>query len=449
MGRKSHGRALAVWINGQRVATWRMPARGAVELQYEDQWVNASEGRPLSLSLPFQPGNMPIRGEIVTNYFDNLLPDSEPIRRRLAQRYRAESTGAFDMLQQLGRDCVGAVQLIGEDAAPGGYDRIEGEVLSEAQVERHLRRVVAPPGALGRQEDDGDDLRLSIAGAQEKTALLWHQGQWVLPRGATPTTHIFKLPLGRVGNEGRLDMRTSVENEWLCLRLLDAFGLRVPRAAILRFGGQKVLGVERFDRRLHASGSWWMRLPQEDFCQARGLPPDLKYESDGGPGMQSICEILQGSVAAEQDLRSFLSAQILFWMLAATDGHAKNFSLQLLQQGQYRLTPLYDVISTWPVIGHGAGKLEWQKARLAMSVRGQSRHYRLHEIQRRHFNAMALRCGLGADAEELIQGLVERTAGVIDQVARELPHGFPADVAGPILDKLYSAAQRLKEMPPE
>ena len=206
-------------------------------------------------------------------------------------------------------------------------------------------------------------------------------------------------------------------------------------------------GIERFDRRLHAAGGWWMRLPQEDFCQARGLPPGRKYESDGGPGMQSICEILQGSVAAEQDLRDFMSAQILFWMLAAPDGHAKNFSIQLLPQGQYRLTPLYDVISTWPVIGHGAGKLEWQKARLAMSVRGNSRHYRLHEIQRRHFNAMAVRCGLGADAEDLIQGLIERTAGVIDIVSRELPKGFPDAVAGSILDKLYDAALRLGEMP--
>ena len=343
---------------------------------------------------------------------------------------------------------MGAVQLLNEGEQPEGYDRIEGEALSEVQVERHLQRVVTPPGLMQRQEDEEADLRLSIAGAQEKTALLWHQNQWVLPRGATPTTHIFKLPLGRVGNEGRLNMNTSVENEWLCLQILDAFGLRVPRAAILRFGEQKVLGVERFDRRLHADGSWWMRLPQEDFCQARGLPSSLKYESDGGPGIQSICDILQGSITAEQDLRDFMSSQILFWMLAATDGHARNFSIQLLKEGQYRLTPLSDVISLWPVIGHGAGKLEWQKARLAMSVRGKRHHYRLHEIQRRHFNAMAARCGLGADAEDLIQGLIERTASVIDKVSRKLPDGFPSEVASPILDNLQNSALRLREMPP-
>ena len=453
MGRTAHSRALAVWINGQRVATWSMPSLRAAELQYEASWVSAPQGRPLSLSLPFQPGNMPLRGDIVTNYFDNLLPDSEPIRRRLAQRYRAASTGAFDLLQQLGRDCVGAVQLLMEGEAPVGYDRIEGDVLSEAQIERLLQRIVTAPGAMGLQDSGGEsegDLRLSIAGAQEKTALLWHQNQWVLPRGATPTTHIFKLPMGsigRVGNEGRLDMSTSVENEWLCLRILAGFGLRVPRAAILRFGQQKVLAVERFDRRLHPSGKWWMRLPQEDFCQVRGLPPSLKYESDGGPSIESICDILHGCVDAAQDLRDFMNAQILFWMLAATDGHAKNFSLQLLQKGQYRLTPLYDVISAWPVIGHGAGQLPWQKAKLAMSLRGNNRHYRLQEIQRRHFNAMATRCGVGADAEDLMHGLIERTEGVIATVSRELAKGFPDRVASPVLDNLRKAAVRLRKMP--
>lgn len=447
MGRKSLSRALAVWINGQRVGVWRMPHRGPVELHYDDAWVKSSQGRPLSLSLPFQPGNLPIRGPVVSNYFDNLLPDSEVIRRRLAQRYHTRSTEAFEMLQQLGRDCVGAVQLVGEDEPVQGYDRIEGDVLSEAQVERLLNRVVLPGGALDRQEDEEEDLRLSIAGAQEKTALLWHENQWVRPRGATPTTHIFKLPMGRVGNEGRLDMSTSVENEWLCLRILGAYGLDVPRAAILRFGRQKVLAVERFDRMRHGSGKWWWRLPQEDFCQARGLPASLKYESDGGPTMEDICQILQGSVQAERDLRDFLKAQILFWMLAATDGHAKNFSIRLLPQGGYHLTKFYDVVSTWPVIGHGANQLEWRKARLAMSVRGRSRHYKLQEIQRRHFNAMAPRCGLGPDAEALIQELIGQTAGVIDRVARELPAGFPADLAGQMLDRLHQSALRLGAMP--
>jgi serine/threonine-protein kinase HipA len=159
-------------------------------------------------------------------------------------------------------------------------------------------------GILGREFNDC--LRLSIAGAQEKTALLWHEGQWLIPHGSTPTTHIFKLPLGHLGIDRRLDLSSSVENEWLCLRILQAYGLNVPKAAMLRFEDQKVLVVERFDRELHKSARWWLRLPQEDFCQVTATPSLLKYESEGGPGMARIANYLQSSQHAERDLADFL-----------------------------------------------------------------------------------------------------------------------------------------------
>src|SRR5690606_17250821 len=130
----------------------------------------------------------------------------------------------------------------------------------------------------------------SIAGAQEKTGLLRHQGRWCVPLGSTPSTHIFKLPLGLVGNM-RADMTGSVENEWLCLKLMAAFGIPVAEADMASFDGQPVLLVTRFDRRLADDGSWWMRLPQEDMCQASGLPASRRYESDGGPGIARIMEL--------------------------------------------------------------------------------------------------------------------------------------------------------------
>ena len=119
-------------------------------------------------------------------------------------------------------------------------------------------------GPLGNLDDE-EDLRISLAGAQEKTALLWHQGQWMRPYGSTPTTHILKLPIGMVGHR-QADFSTSVENKWLCMNLLAEFGLSVAKTQVLTFGSQKVLSVERFDRQLHSSGEWLMRLPQEDFC---------------------------------------------------------------------------------------------------------------------------------------------------------------------------------------
>ncbi|WP_211946555.1 type II toxin-antitoxin system HipA family toxin [Cupriavidus yeoncheonensis] len=445
MGRKSHTRALSVWANGLRVGIWRIPPHSPMELQYDKDWMGSAAGRPLSLSLPFGVDDSPLKGARVRNYFDNLLPDNDNIRRRLATRYRTDSTDAFDLLEAIGRDCVGAVQLLREDEAPQHVDRIDGTPLSDADIEKLLENTVTTTGPGTVKEDE--DFRISIAGAQEKTALLHHDGKWLLPHGATPTTHILKLPLGLVGNR-KADLTTSVENEWLCMQLVKAFGLPVPDCEILTFGKQKVLAVKRFDRQLHRSGNWIMRLPQEDFCQALGVPPHLKYEAEGGPGMVDIAGILRQSQTPEQDLKTFLAAQILFWMLAATDGHAKNFSIHMLSAGRYNLTPLYDVLSAWPIIGDGPNHISYHKAKLAMAVDGKNRHYHLKDIRRRHFNAMAAKCYAGESAEPILCDLVAKVPSVVASVAGRLPAGFPARVSDRIFEGLQASVKRLEEMEP-
>jgi serine/threonine-protein kinase HipA len=427
-----------------RVATWRIPARGDMELQYDAAWRESEVGRPLSLSLPFGVGDAPLKGAAVANYFDNLLPDSTELRRRAAARFQTGSTEPFDLLAAIGRDCVGAVQLLPLDDSPEGFDRIDGTPISGKGIAAHLQGLLAP-AAPGHSADD--EFRVSIAGAQEKTALLSHGGRWYRPRGATPTTHILKLPLGLVGNI-KADLSTSVENEWLCLQLLHAFKLPVATASMLDFAGQRVLCVERFDRQLHPSGNWIMRLPQEDFCQVHGLPHLRKYEADGGPGIPDVARILANSERGEQDIATVLKAQILFWMLAAIDGHAKNFSIQLLPQGRYRLAPLYDVVSIWPIVGDGPNQLRWHKSKLAMAVHGGSKHCLLKDIQRRHFNAMALKCGYGATAEPLIEEILLRVPHAIEEVSTKLPAGHPQRVADAIFAGLRGSAAKLQRMPP-
>ncbi len=443
MGRRSQSRVSNVWANGRLVGQWRVPARGPMEFQYDPAWQTAAETPPLSLSLPLTLDNLPIKGDAVGFYFDNLLPDSASIRTRLQTRFRTRSDEAFDLLEAIGRDCVGAVQLLPEGREPEDVFTIQAEPLDDAAIERLLVATVAPPGLAGA--DDTDDFRISIAGAQEKTALTWHQGRWCKPHGATPTTHIFKLPLGRVGNR-RADMRTSVENEWLCALILAAYGVLVAACGIGHFGAQKVLVVERFDRQLHASGKYWLRLPQEDFCQATGTSGARKYEADGGPGLLDMAQILQGSQTRDADLDTLLRAQLLFWMLAATDGHARNFSLRLLAGGRYRLTPLYDVLSVWPVVGAGAQQLDWNKLKLAMSLRGKNVHYKLNEIQRRHFNETARRCGLGRDMEAIIIDVLGKTPAVIAQIENLLPGDFPPQVFDTITTGLRNSAKRLAAM---
>jgi serine/threonine-protein kinase HipA len=401
--------------------------------------MKAPERRVLSLSLPFTPDNVPHTGKVVANFFDNLLPDSDAIRRRIKARFNTPTTEAFDLLTAVGRECVGAVQLLPEGETSSGFDKITGEKLNEAGVE-HAISTALSASPLARQAEE-DDFRISIAGAQEKTALLFHRGHWWLPHGLTPTTHIFKLPLGVVGNL-RMDMQDSVENEWLCSRLMDAFGLETATCEIKQFGARKVLVVERFDRRW-INRSWIARLPQEDFCQALGVSGNDKYENQGGPGIRDILRVLDASSRAAEDKRAFVKAQFVFWLLAATDGHAKNFSIFHEPGGTYRLTPFYDVLSAWPVIGHGAGLLDIHKAELAMAVRGKSPHRRLLEIQPRHFDWAARLAGLG-DASKLIAEVVAQVPSVIEHVRRESHKGFPSNVRDSIFAGIQQQAERLK-----
>lgn len=444
MGRKSHRQQLNVWMNGLLVGEWTL-AHGEEIFAYHASWLNHPQTRPLSLSLPFLPNNAAHRGAVVNAYFDNLLPDSDIIRRRLAQHHRLSDSAPFTLLAALGRDCVGALQLLPEDETPQNLQCIIGEPLDDAAIAALLQQTVQP-GLPGQRNSDAD-LRLSIAGAQEKTALLQHAGRWQRPLGSTPTTHIFKLPLGLVGGM-QADMRSSVENEWLCAQLVAAFGLPVARCDIAHFEAQKVLVVERFDRRLSSDGRWLMRLPQEDLCQATATPPYLKYQADGGPGIARILDILAGSENSETDRRQFFKAQVVFWLLAATDGHAKNFSLFHLPGGRYRATPLYDILSAHPVIGHGVGKVAPQKAKLAMAVRGQSNHYLIERIQPRHWLAQARSSGLTeAWADELLNELADNTGEILQKIEGELPPDFPADVAETIFHGIRRQREKLTARP--
>ncbi|MDP2835108.1 MAG: type II toxin-antitoxin system HipA family toxin, partial [Pseudomonadota bacterium] len=385
MGRRAKTKRLNIWMNGIPVGYWETTRQGE-RFGYFAEWLMDEQSRPLSLSLPFLPGNAPYQGPVVTDYFDNLLPDNDAIRRRLALRHQAGGTDAFQLLAKLGRDCVGAIQLLPEDEAPSDVYEINGGALDTTGVARRLRNTTSAQ-ALG--QDDGDeDLRLSIAGAQEKTALLRHGGQWLLPRGSTPTTHIFKLPLGLVGHM-QADMRTSVENEWLCSKIMAAYGIPIAQCEIGNFEDQKALVVERFDRTPASDGSWIIRLPQEDLCQATGMSPLRKYQSDGGPGIARIMELLLGSDDAGQDRNNFFKTQIIFWVLAAIDGHAKNFSIAHRPGGRYRATPIYDVLSAHPVIGTGKNQISPHKAKLSMAVRGSTNYYRIEKVQRRHWIAQA------------------------------------------------------------
>jgi len=451
--------SLNIWMNGELVGEWTTSRGGTSIFRYAQTWTESPNARALSLSLPLT-ADREIRGSIVDHYFDNLLPDNLNIRRRIRERFGLRSTDAFDLLEAVGRDCVGAVQLLPPNDRPVHWNRIDAKPLSSKEVERTLRDVAAPP-PLGHRTDVTDDFRISIAGAQEKTALLRMGATWYRPQSATPTTHILKLPLGIIGNF-RGDFSNSIENEWLCSQILRRLNLPVANTQTATFGTQKVLVVERFDRRwigvneddtqakgfVPAQDVWIARLPQEDFCQATGRPPTQRYESDGGPSMNEILEILGNSASAEQDRANFVLAQLAFWLLAATDGHGKNFSIHLLPRGAFAMTPLYDVLSAWPVIGRGANQLPLQDAKLAMAISGRNRHYKLIEIQSRHWHALAVRVG-GISLWNRMQDLVESLPDVLDGVGSQLSRGFPDSVISSISEGARGQAKKFLSIKPQ
>lgn len=416
--------ALHAWMNGELVGTWFVD-RATHSFVYDTSWLKSPKVRSLSLSLPIT-ASREIRGEVVANYFDNLLPDSDRIRERLSRRFKTKGADAFSLLEAIGRDCVGAVQLLPENTAPEGWDRVDCEPLSEGKIVDILHAVPADggPGSLGRWDED-DLFRISIAGAQEKTAFVRAKGRWCRPRGATPTTHIFKLPLGLVGGSRRVDLSDSVQNEWVCAQIVSELGLPVAPTTMATFGDQKVLVVERFDREWMDDGAWIARLPQEDFCQALGVPPKRKYEHDGGPGMAKCLQLLGGSADPQQDTLAFQLTQLAFWLMAATDGHAKNYSIFMGPGDGYVMTPLYDILSMWPYFGKGPNQFNRKRAGLAMAMRSKNAHYALDTIQTRHWHQLAIKHG-GPAVWDAMLGLVEQVEPALGAVEQRLPKNFHA-----------------------
>jgi serine/threonine-protein kinase HipA len=308
--------------------------------------------------------------------------------------------------------------------------------IDDDEIASMLRGLAVAPLGL----DQYDDFRISIAGAQEKTALLYRDGRWWKPLGGTPTSHILKTPMGVLPGPDQIDLTDSVENEAWCLRLAHEIGLPVTKARIGTFGDAKALIVERFDRRWE--NGVLRRLPQEDLCQALGMPSALKYQRSGGPGMRDILSHLQESDDPASDRRMFLKAQIFFLLIGATDGHAKNFSLALGAQGRFRLAPLYDVLSLAPVID--AGRLQRRRFRLAMSF---DRHYGVDEILPRHIETEAVAGGLPPGvALSLLRETCEAMPSALDRTAIDLGPVIPETVQEPIARRARSTAQQMLEL---
>ncbi len=430
MARRPAHAPLNIFLNGRPVGQLRRESSGAIDFTYDPSWLGWNNAIPVSVSLPLREDRY--IGAPVLAVFDNLLPDNDDIRRRVAERSHADGADAYSLLTAIGRDCVGALQFLPAGEDPGKPGTIEGGVLTDKEIAGIISDLGRNPLGIGPDQE----FRISLAGAQEKTALLRWKDKWYRPHGTTATTHILKPQIGHLPNG--IDLTNSVENEHLCLQLVAALGLPAAASKIADFAGKRALVIERFDRIWTRDGRL-LRVPQEDCCQALSVAPSRKYETDGGPGIGAIMDLLKGSDAPDADQRTFFKAQIVFWLLGATDGHAKNFSIRLGPAGRFQLTPLYDIISTQPSLD--ANQIRQNQMRLAMAV-GTNRHRGVHTIVGRHFVQTAKACGLPDKVVvDLIAELLDTAAVSIDGVLGALPKGFPEAIAMSIAD---GAKQRLK-----
>lgn len=436
---KTHPR-LSVFQNGEIVGHLSKQPSGAIEFIYADEWLSNERAYPVSLSLPLREDAF--KGAPVVAVFENLLPDSDALRSRVAEKVGADGTDAYSLLAQIGRDCVGALQFFPEDTAINfsNLHSIQGEVLNDGEIEKLLNNLAHVPLGLDKEHD----FRISVAGAQEKTALLLHKGKWLRPSGTTPTTHILKTQIGKLPNN--VDLSNSVENEFYSLAMMEAFHLPVNKAKITTFGKTKSLVIERFDRQWTKDG-FLVRIPQEDCCQALSIPPSRKYQSDKRPqkerqpSMVEILKLLRGSDQPAEDQKAFLKAQIIFWLIGATDGHGKNFSVFLGQGGRFILTPFYDVLTAQPLFD--AHKIQKKEMKMSMSV-GNSNHYKMAEIRGRHFVQTVQKAELpeciAKEALDEISSMAEKASQLLEE---KLPSDFPEEIHNSVQKVLKSRLKHL------
>lgn len=364
-------KTLRVLLADKDVGQVTQRSNGSFRFEYHSDWQRNAHHIPLSRSMPLQQQRHGMRP--ITNFMWGLLPDNERILDEWAKRFQLSARNPFALLAAVGEDCPGAVQL-----APPGIEltgREHVKRLTRKDLEARMLALKNDPGAGRLSEDAG---QFSLAGAQAKTALYKLKNSWAVPQGRTPTTHIFKPETGRI--------RNIAANEHFCLALARRLDLPAANSTVEVFGDVPVIIVERYDRTRRTQGVF--RVHQEDMCQALGVNPLRKYQSDGGPTIKHIMALLLESANPNVDRDRFMRAQALNFVIAGTDAHARNYSIVYAPGGAFRLAPLYDVISDLPYAA------DRRASALAMGVNG---HRALKEILPRHWEALAGETGFEAD----------------------------------------------------
>ncbi len=318
---------LDVYLHRQQVGQL-VQIDGGLSFHYRAEYLQSAAPQPLSRHLPLAGADRSFAAGPTRAFFENLLPEGD-VRVQLARRLGVSQENIFALLTELGGDCAGAVQLLPVGQVPegaGGY-----RTISEAELAVKLVDLPHHPFLT-----DEEGVRLSLAGAQNKLPVYFDGERFSVPTGEAASTHILKIPIHNLEN--------TVVNEAFCMNLAQRVGLNVPFAKVVNIAGSEVYLVERYDRRKTAEGL--IRLHQEDFCQALGVESACKYEKEGGPGFAACFELLRDwSDEPLTDVAALLRWALFNFLIGNADAHGKNISF-LYAEGQVRLAPFYDLIST-------------------------------------------------------------------------------------------------------
>ena len=367
---------------GRDVGTITRTSSGGLLFEYADSWL-AKPGFALATSLPLA------QGAHETSFFSNLLPEAGA-RERIAGSAGISPENDFAFLRMFGADCAGSLEITDPDEEPqaiAGPDflRLTAEDGERLGTKAGFAGLFLP----------GKRIRLSLAGAQNKLAVIETDDGLAVPLDGRPSTHVLKLP--------NSDYKGLVENEALMLSVAAAVGLPVVDHEVITLGETRVLLVARYDREV--TDGQVLRLHQQDLCQATGLPPDTKYESEGGPSLQTVFDLVRREVADPLTAATTLLDWVAFNVLVHNaDAHAKNVSILRTAEGQPELAPFYDLVCT------GAYPFDH---RMAMSVGGQ---FDPGAVDKNNWVQLASDIGIG---KSLVLSTVERMADRIPRVLDE------------------------------
>lgn len=392
---------LEVWLFTDRVGTLAL-VDGRLSFCYASAWLEQSDAVALSVSLPLKAE--PFDDRTTRPFFAGLLPEGQ-MRRLIAQQFQVSGQNDFALLDHIGGECAGAVTFLEPgQALPNPTHSDDVQWLSDDEVVALLDELPHRPMLAGK-----DGLRLSLAGAQDKLPVVFDGARIGLPLNGTPSSHILKPAIKAVED--------SVINEGFCMALAEAMQLKPAKANVHQVLDRSFLLVERYDRVIDAQGQR-QRLHQEDFCQALGVIPEMKYQNEGGPDLARCFELVRSATrpSAPQILR-LLDCVIFNALIGNHDAHAKNFSLLYLQKATGNvaaLAPFYDILSTavYPTL----------TPKMAMKIGSK---YKFSEIQARHWEQFAVSVGLTkAQAKRRVLELARSLATAVCKLQSDPHSGF-------------------------